>query len=116
MEGELVEQAFAGRGEAKQNDAAVGAATNPADQEARFEAIEQFDEAVMLQLEAFGEEADRGFARGRSALQAARPGRPASSRKPGCSATSTKRSFTMRARNGPLGARNGLSWAGSGRR
>ena len=68
MEGELAEEAFAERGDADQHDAAVGTATGAADEMARFEAIEQLDETVMLQLEALGEVADRGLARGRSAF------------------------------------------------
>jgi hypothetical protein len=68
MEGELAQDALAARGDADQDDAAIGAAADAANQTSRFEAVEQLDEAVMLQMETLGEVADRGLAIGRSAL------------------------------------------------
>ena len=68
MEGELTQQTLAAWRDADQNDAAIVAPADAADEAARFKTVEQFDQAVVLELEALGEVADGGFAGRRSAL------------------------------------------------
>jgi len=68
MEGKLAQEPFAARGDAHQDYTTVRAAADAAHEAARFEAVEQLDEAVMLQMESLGEVADRGFVGPWSAL------------------------------------------------